>query len=308
MKSLFESWRRFVNEGENVACGCVDSSQTNLTIEDVQNFLHNNGHPLRETFKTGKADGKCGPETRQAIIDFQRDKGLEQDACVGTQTASAIEAGQAGKKPKTTAVVKVTKKQESSIVSGKIAAVGDSLTVGAAAGNKSYIDILGGKKFAIGGKASFQLLGQAERAIASNPEYLVVYMGINDAHFPAGCGDKLSDKVISNLSKIYSAAKQKGIKIIGIKIHYPQRYWSNHYRKCKKDPSKKGCCKNNENRSPANLWKHMQLVNQWIQQNANFAIETNDLWIDGNKADDDIHWNSAGQNEIAKRIPGAINQ
>ena len=205
MKSLFESWRRFVNEEENVACGCVDSSQTDLTIEDVQNFLHTSGYELPETFKTGEADGKCGPETRQAIIDFQRDQesGLKPDACVGTQTASAIEAAKSGKTSKPSAIVKVSKKQEPSVASGKIAAVGDSLTVGAAAGNRSYIDILGGKKFAIGGKASFQLLGQAKRAIASSPEYLVVYMGINDAHYPDGCTDKLSTVVKSNLSKIY---------------------------------------------------------------------------------------------------------
>lgn len=307
MKFLFENWRRFVNERENIACGCVDPSQTNLTIKDVQNFLRTSGYKLSETFKTGEADGKCGPETRQAIMKFQGDKGIEQDACVGTQTASAIEAAKAGKKSKTAAVVKVSKKQEPSVASGKIAAVGDSLTVGVAAGSKSYIDILAGEKFAIGGKASFQLLGQAERAIASNPEYLVVYMGINDAHYPAGCTDKLSTVVKSNLSKIYSSAKEKDIKIIGIKIHYPQKYWNNHYQKCKKDPSKKGCCKNNENRSPKNLWKHMQLVNKWIQQNADFAIETNDLWIDGNKGDA-VHWNSAGQSEIANRIQGVINQ
>ena len=307
MKSLFESWRRFVNERENIACGCVDSSETDLTIKDVQNFLHNNGYRLPETFKNKEADGKCGPETRQAIMDFQGKNGLEKDACVGEDTSEAIKAVMAGKEPKTTAKVKVSKKQEPSVVSGKMAAVGDSLTVGVAAGNKSYIDILGGKKFAIGGKASFQLLGQAERAIASNPEYLVVYMGINDAHFPAGCRDKLSDKIISNLSKIYSAARQKGIKIIGIKIHYPQGYWNNHYQKCKKDPSIKGCCKKNENenRSPKNLWKHMQLVNKWIQNNADSAIETNDLWIDGNKGDA-VHWNSAGQNEIANRIKELI--
>jgi len=305
MKNLFENWRRFVNERENIACGCVDSSETDLTIKDVQNFLNNNGYELPETFETGEADGKCGPETRKAIMDFQGKNGLKQDACVGKDTAEAIKAVMDGKNPKITAKVKVSKKQEPSVVSGKIAAVGDSLTVGVAAGNKSYIDILGGKKFAIGGKASSQLLGQAETAIASSPEYLVVYMGINDAHYPAGCTDRLSTVVKSNLSKIYSAAKKKGIKVIGIQIHYPQKYWNNHYQKCKKNPSKKGCCKNNENRSPENLWKHMQLVNKWIQQNADFPIETNDLWIDANKGDA-VHWNFAGQNEIANRIKELI--
>ena len=38
----------------------------------------------------------------------------------------------------------------------KIVAVGDSITVGVGNGGTSYIDMLKGDKYAVGGKASFQ--------------------------------------------------------------------------------------------------------------------------------------------------------
>jgi len=135
--------------------------------------------------------------------------GLKKDACVGEDTSGAIKAAMAGKKPKTTAKVKVSKKQEPSVVSGKMAAVGDSLTVGVAAGNKSYIDILGGKKFAIGGKASFQLLGQAEIAIASGTGVEMLEEEINILPEPL------------ELSKVFKLnPPSHGLK--STKIHYPK--------------------------------------------------------------------------------------
>jgi len=68
-----------------------------------------------------------------------------------------------------------------------IAAVGDSITVGVGAGGKSYIDILGGQKFAVGGKASHSLLGKASEASATNPDYVVVFVGINNPMSARGC-------------------------------------------------------------------------------------------------------------------------
>jgi peptidoglycan hydrolase-like protein with peptidoglycan-binding domain len=98
MKSITENWRAFINEDSseecspNTNCVCIDSSygqKWGLTISDVQNFLNTNGykeHFKEKTFASGTADGKCGPETRNAIMAFQRDKQVRCDACVGPET------------------------------------------------------------------------------------------------------------------------------------------------------------------------------------------------------------------------------
>ena len=214
MKSLFESWRRFVNERENIACGCVDSSQTNLTIKDVQNFLHNNGYPLPETFKNKEADGKCGPETRQAIMDFQRDKGLKQDACVGEDTASDIKAAMADKKPKTTATVKVSKTQGK-----KILTCGDSLMAGACGGSivQSLINLLSGYTFVQkqkGGSMNSQIARQFTSSVDEvEPDILIINGGVNDM-----LSNRQPASSSNRMKRAIKAAIDKGIKAIYIPI------------------------------------------------------------------------------------------
>ena len=96
MKLIMENWRRFVSEAENcitnTACQCIDSSM-NLSLEKVQNFLADKygKENMPETFKTGQADGQCGPETRAMIEKFQKEKNLNRcDGCVGSETGPAM--------------------------------------------------------------------------------------------------------------------------------------------------------------------------------------------------------------------------
>ena len=53
--------------------------------KDIQRALKNAG------FDPGSIDGKLGPKTKQAIIDFQKEKGLKPDGKVGPRTWSELE-------------------------------------------------------------------------------------------------------------------------------------------------------------------------------------------------------------------------
>jgi len=221
MKNLFESWRRFVNERENIACGCVDSSQTDLTIKDVQNFLHNNGYPLPETFKNKEADGKCGPETRQAIMDFQGNHELKQDACVGKDTTAAIKAVMDGKKPKIAAKVKVSKKQEPKTQGKKILTCGDSLMAGTKACGagivQSLVSLLSGYTFVQKQKAGSMNSHIARQFKSSvdkeNPDILIINGGVN--HMLSDRQPASSSKL---MKKVIQAAIDREIKVIYIPI------------------------------------------------------------------------------------------
>ncbi len=58
----------------------VSSGGFEPTTKDIQNALKNAG------FDPGAIDGKIGPRTNQAIMEFQRTKGLKVDGKVGPQT------------------------------------------------------------------------------------------------------------------------------------------------------------------------------------------------------------------------------
>ena len=73
----------------NIACNCVDNSESDMSISQIQTVLYNNGYKKyleKITFASGTADGICGEETRSAIMAFQTDHNLQIDACVGNET------------------------------------------------------------------------------------------------------------------------------------------------------------------------------------------------------------------------------
>jgi peptidoglycan hydrolase-like protein with peptidoglycan-binding domain len=57
---------------------------TTPTSEEIQTALKNAG------YYTGDIDGKIGPKSKQAIIDFQKDNDLETDGKVGPKTWSKL--------------------------------------------------------------------------------------------------------------------------------------------------------------------------------------------------------------------------
>lgn len=105
MKSYYKNWKNFLLEtiGDNCKintnCVCIDSKykrEQGLTVKDVQEFLWKNGYQeylKKVTYASGEADGKCGEETRNAIMAFQTAKNLKKcDACVGPETWGAMTA------------------------------------------------------------------------------------------------------------------------------------------------------------------------------------------------------------------------
>ncbi len=54
--------------------------RVNASAQEVQNALKSAG------YYTGAIDGKVGPATQQAIVQFQKDKSLKADGIVGRQT------------------------------------------------------------------------------------------------------------------------------------------------------------------------------------------------------------------------------
>jgi peptidoglycan hydrolase-like protein with peptidoglycan-binding domain len=53
--------------------------------KDIQTALKNSG------FYTGAIDGKIGPKTKSAIMEFQKAKGLKPDGRVGPKTWAELE-------------------------------------------------------------------------------------------------------------------------------------------------------------------------------------------------------------------------
>ena len=191
-----------------------------------------------------------------------------------------------------------------------IAAVGDSITVGVGSGNKSYIDLLGGQKFAIGGKASYNLFGKLEEALSTNPEYIIIFCGINNPMSIKGCRDNWDSGLKSDLSEMYAQATNQGAKVIGVTLLPSMRIWRRHYKKCKANPEKYGCCPKLETRNPKKLYQKTLGVNDFILSNAPIAIDTSDMWGENGLLDtydaDGIHLNSVGQKLLANKIKAQI--
>tara|TARA_Y100000114_G_C11756206_1_gene326980 strand:+ start:1740 stop:2831 length:1092 start_codon:yes stop_codon:yes gene_type:complete len=227
-------------------------------------------------------------------------KAPESPSSSGVTTAAAFgsSSGPSSSSVSTSSSTKVSRsaepfvKNKSLNSSGKIAAVGDSITVGIGSGGKSYIDLLGGFKSARGGYSSQILIkkGYVEKAIKSNPEYLVVFMGLNNpmqGNSNGACygnGSEWVDKLINDLRSIYSLAASNGIKIIGITIPNASRIWSRKHKRCL-GPNRKYCCKGKKvmHREPSVLWNNFQKVNSVIKNmdtNGGFIVDTTSFFGD----------------------------
>jgi len=60
------------------------SAPVELSTKQIQKALKNAG------FYKGTVDGKIGPKTKEAIISFQKAKGLKPDGIVGKRTSSEL--------------------------------------------------------------------------------------------------------------------------------------------------------------------------------------------------------------------------
>ena len=198
----------------------------------------------------------------------------------------------------------------------EFAAIGDSITVR----RGSYIDILGGRKFAQGKKASYNLFGKLRAALGTKPKYMVIFVGINNPMSgKVGCRDDWDVLLIKDLKKMYKMSRDKGAKVIGITLLPAMKIWRNHYRLCppklSQMPKSTNCCSSairRKRRNPNKIYKKILQVNDFIMNNADIPIDNSDMW---NKKGilkrydaDGIHPNRSAHVNIAKKIVRAVNE
>jgi lysophospholipase L1-like esterase len=190
-----------------------------------------------------------------------------------------------------------------------IAAVGDSITVR----KGSYIDILGGKKFAKGKKASYNLFGQLKAALKYKPRYIAIFVGINNPMSgKVGCRDDWQKLLIKDLRKMYRMSRAVGAKVVGITLLPAMKTWRNHYNGCK-IPKSKYCCRTatrRERRNPKRIYEKILEVNSFIMEHADIPIDNSDMWnmhgILKRYDTDGIHLNSKAHKHIARKIEMVI--
>jgi lysophospholipase L1-like esterase len=191
--------------------------------------------------------------------------------------------------------------------------IGDSISVGVGNGNKSFVDILGGTKLAVGGKASHssEIKEAFEKGLELKPKYMVIFIGINNPMSTKGCKDGWEKELIDDLDDYYKRSRKNGSKVIGVTLLPAVRYWKRKYDKCLS--GEKYCCKDLEKRNPKLLFEKTKLVNKWIRKNADIVIDAEKELTDKNgilaKYDKDgIHPNGDAQNWIANEIVRKIKR
>ena len=194
----------------------------------------------------------------------------------------------------------------------KIVAVGNSITVGVGNGNKSFIDILGGGKYAVGGKASFQseIQNSLTDALKTNPDYVVIFIGINNPMSGKGCSEGWEDSLIDDLKEMYAKVRDNGAVVIGITLLPAVKYWERKYNACLRAGTKY-CCSDLELRNPSVLYDKVLKVNKFIKRNADIVIDSAKHLTDENGIlpeydKDGIHPNGKAQQWIADEIEKKI--
>jgi len=339
VKLLFEKWKKFIAEDTASLSSMIDVPKVKISYNStfLSPFKHiqQGGYTIEQFYKDLEAefgadwekkllpgqgaDRKFGPEHFDALTQLaqktQRSDLLSlinktpQKYTQRTSSGTDSSTRQAGSAP-------------IQLGDARIAAVGDSITKGVGAGGASYIDILGGSKHAIGGKASFNLFGMVDQALATKPDYVIIFVGINNpmaGNRYGACSGNWERLLKNNISEMYATVRAAGAKVIGVTLlpamgrsaRKPQA-WESHYIKCNKNPNRRGCCKGKrrEARNPQKLFKGTLDVNAFIMANADIPIDTSDMFshrgiLPAYNADG-IHLNRNGQQQLANKIAAAI--
>lgn len=77
-------YSRIPDDNQRASWGTSSVSGTHLSSKQIQRALQNAG------YYKGAIDGKVGPKTKAAIVQFQRSNGLKADGIVGKKTVTAL--------------------------------------------------------------------------------------------------------------------------------------------------------------------------------------------------------------------------
>ena len=77
-------WAEVINAGEPTPEPALSSGSQGEKVEELQKRLQALG------YYTGEIDGQFGPGTREAVVDFQKNNGLDADGLAGTETLKVL--------------------------------------------------------------------------------------------------------------------------------------------------------------------------------------------------------------------------
>jgi lysophospholipase L1-like esterase len=169
-----------------------DKGKSDL-IKSIQTKLLDLGYHM-----DAGADGAFGNQTKEVVIEFQKQNGLEVTESISKNDYDLIMSGNAKKAPKKRIIV----------------TLGDSITAGGYA--RDLKKIIPGSRtytFGYGGKQTGFILGKLDLALAKKPDDIIILAGVNDI-----ASQKSFSHVTGNLKKMYDKAHKAGARVIAVKI------------------------------------------------------------------------------------------
>ena len=77
-------WAEVINAGEPTPEPALSNGSQGEKVEELQKRLQALG------YYTGEIDGQFGPGTREAVVAFQKNNGLDADGLAGTETLKVL--------------------------------------------------------------------------------------------------------------------------------------------------------------------------------------------------------------------------
>lgn len=144
------------------------------------------------------ADGSFGSQTKEAVIEFQEENGLETTESISKSDYDLLMSGNAKKAPKKRVIV----------------TLGDSITAGGYARDlKKIVPNSRTYTFGYGGKQTGFIMGKLDLALAKKPDDIIILAGVNDI-----ASQKSYSHITKNLKAMYDKAHKAGARVIAVKI------------------------------------------------------------------------------------------
>ena len=305
------------------------SGHSSIDIGDALNFLHPNGMSVGNCEKS--MHGQNCPGSKRQCVDYDKvfpelNAGVR---CIPKWAIHTSDGGRSKTKPKlygkalvsngtvggvssVSGTGRVSNKGGGSLAlnrgiksnngNSNLVGIGDSITVGY--GNGSWIDFLGGKKYARGGWSSTAIKnlifykylfdkGTGKIIASEAPDRLIILAGVNNHLKP--------QKVIDDLSEMAKVAQNAGVKVNILTLLPTGGYWDKH---SKRYPG-----------GDALSQKRISMINKWIRSETWASIrgsghvDTSAMGDSTGKlmnSGDGIHPNGRGQKQLSLIVRKAL--